>query len=596
MMPPAASPFPLPFAALPLSTRADVAQLCAALARPVLDRASAGGARVRLGTSGAHFTDVAAEIEGFARPLWGLAPLHAGGFSGPDWPRIAAGLAAGTDPTHPEYWGAVADSEQPIVEMAGLGLALALAPDALWHRQPGAARQNIVTWLRQAESRRPADNNWWFFRIMVGLGLARVGQRPDSTAREEAFTRLEAFHRGDGWYDDGRTNQRDHYIAFAFHFYALIYAALASDDDPARAALFRARARAFAADYRHWFAADGSALPFGRSLTYRFAHAAFWGALAFANEAALPWGLIKGLYLRNLRWWMARPMSDRDGVLSLGYAYASQLLGEEYNSPASPYWAMKAFLPLALPDTHPFWQAEELADDAAALPAIQPHPGFILFRAGDQTIALASGQSSAKHRQAAAKYGKFAYSTAFGFSVESDTTSLARGAFDSTLALSDDGGAHWRQRGASTVAVQDGALVSVWHPWPDVTVQTELVPAAPWHVRRHVIRTPRPLLSAEGGFALDRTGDSPAGPIVQQNAGSGFACVRAPAGFSGLRDLDGRRDGEVVRALPNTNVMAARTLIPMLLAPLPAGQTRLVCAVLALPADQSPAAWDAPPA
>jgi hypothetical protein len=226
---------------------------------------------------------------------------------------------------------------------------------------------------------------------------------------------------------------------------------------------------------------------------------------------------------------------------------------------------------------------------------IQPHPGFILFRAGGQVIALASGQASAKHRQAAAKYGKFAYSTAFGFSVESDVTGLARGAFDSTLALSDDGGAQWRQRAAGTVAVRDGALVSVWHPWPDVTVETTLVPAAPWHVRRHVVRTPRPLLSAEGGFALDRTGDAPADPVVRQDAAAGFACIRAPAGFSGLRDLGGQRAGEVVRALPNTNVMAARTLIPMLLAPLPAGETRLACAVLALPGDQAPAAWDTPP-
>jgi hypothetical protein len=32
---------------------------------------------------------------------------------------------------------------------------------------------------------------------------------------------------------------------------------------------------------------------------------------------------------------------------------------EDYNSPQSPYWALKAFLPLILPSSHPFWQAKE---------------------------------------------------------------------------------------------------------------------------------------------------------------------------------------------------------------------------------------------
>ena len=32
---------------------------------------------------------------------------------------------------------------------------------------------------------------------------------------------------------------------------------------------------------------------------------------------------------------------------------------EDYNAPGSPYWALKTYLMLALPESHPFWQAEE---------------------------------------------------------------------------------------------------------------------------------------------------------------------------------------------------------------------------------------------
>ena len=55
----------------------------------------------------------------------------------------------------------------------------------------------------------------------------------------------------------------------------------------------------------------------------------------------------------------------------------------------------------------------------------------------------------------------------------------------------------------------DGAttwLRSMWYPWPDVAVETWLVPPSPaaplWHLRIHRIRSARVLLSAEGGWAI----------------------------------------------------------------------------------------------
>ena len=49
-----------------------------------------------------------------------------------------------------------------------------------------------------------------------------------------------------------------------------------------RCARFRERARIFAGDFICWFDADGAALPYGRSLSYRFGEAAFWAAYVFA--------------------------------------------------------------------------------------------------------------------------------------------------------------------------------------------------------------------------------------------------------------------------------------------------------------------------
>ena len=72
----------------------------------------------------------------------------------------------------------------------------------------------------------------------------------------------------------------------------------------------------------------GAAIPFGRSLTYRFACGAFFAALAVAEVSDMPAplssaGAVKGFLLRHMRWWATH--SDdifcSDGTMNIGYLY-----------------------------------------------------------------------------------------------------------------------------------------------------------------------------------------------------------------------------------------------------------------------------------
>lgn len=94
-----------------------------------------------------------------------------------------------------------------------------------------------------------------------------------------------------------------------------------------------------AKDFIHFFDPSGACIPFGRSLTYRFACASFWGALAFADvdlPGGLSWGVVKGVYLRHLRWWFSRPeIFNSDGTLTIGWAYPNLNMAEAYNSPST---------------------------------------------------------------------------------------------------------------------------------------------------------------------------------------------------------------------------------------------------------------------
>lgn len=124
-------PYPVPTATTvkaiisnPVSSRDDLVDLLHALVTPLSAAQSEGGARVRVGFSGTHFDTSAAEMEGYARALWGLTPLLSiepdrPGFEGmrQKWAR---GLAEGTNPKSEEYWGDVMNHDQRMVEMAAL--------------------------------------------------------------------------------------------------------------------------------------------------------------------------------------------------------------------------------------------------------------------------------------------------------------------------------------------------------------------------------------------------------------------------------------------------------------------------------------------
>jgi len=574
----------LPFAANPLRTRADVQQLARDLASPLVPHFSPGRAQVKLGAGLGHFGEQPGWLEGFARPLWGLVPLAAGGGAFDHWPLWQQGLASGVDPAHTEYWGLAGDYDQRSVEQAAFGFSLLLAPEKFWEPLPSTTRGQLVTWLLRINEVKIVQSNWLYFRILVNLALRRRGQPFSQEQIDADLAQADTFHLGDGWYSDGADTAHhrdgrtgDYYVPMAFQFYALIYAKLSSDT--ARAAIFTERARAFAQDFQHYFAADGSALPFGRSLAYRFAQGAFWGALAFADVEALPWGVMKGLYLRHLRWWMRQPIFSETGLLTIGYTFPNLLMAESYNSPGSPYWAMKALLPLALPETHPFWQAEEAP--LPQRPSVHTVPGANLIlttNPGGDVTALSPGQPCLDWpRNAPHKYSKIAYSTRFGFSVPASVATPAEGGLDSVLSLSEDGRFFRHREHCLDATMRDGVAYSGWQPWPDVEVRTWLIADATGHTRVHHLRIARKLWALEAGFAANWT--------TRAHLEVNPTEVRTPTGVSSLKNLLGEREPGSVDLGANSHLFASLATMPVLRSTHEAGDHWLACRVGGEPAE-----------
>lgn len=72
---------------------------------------------------------------------------------------------------------------------------------------------------------------------------------------------LDSFYRGDGWSNDGPqgVHMMDYYSgSFAIQFLQLLYAKLAGETDPERAAEFKSRAEQYAIDFVHYSDEEGT--------------------------------------------------------------------------------------------------------------------------------------------------------------------------------------------------------------------------------------------------------------------------------------------------------------------------------------------------
>ena len=551
-----------------LSTKQDFQALMHLFLDPLKPYYSAGGARLHLGETGVTYGQAAIELEAFSRPLWALVPFWMGGGSDPEFEDIyRRGLAAGSDPENPEYWGECKDYDQCFVEMAAIACGLLNAPEKLWDPLSGAEKQNLARWLDQINHHQIPECNWQFFMILVNLALKKCGMPYDAENMARGLARIDSYYSGDGWSTDGASPQKDYYIPWAIQYYGVLYAKFAADTDPERAALYRSRAELFARQFIYWFDENGAALPYGRSLTYRFAQNCFWAACVWAGLEPFPLGVMKGLIVRNFNWWLDQKMFDRDGILTIGYCYPQMYMAERYNAPGSPYWGMKSFILLALPDSHPFWSAE--AEPMPALDALKPmpHANMLVARTKGRVTAYAAGVNEGHgHGQFPEKYAKFAYDTRFGFCASRSREVIYQAAPDSMLAFVIDDNVFVRKVSLSH-EIRADRVVSKWSPFPGITVTTTVLLTADGHIRRHEIESAYPCEAYDCGFAVPNFAPG----YVESTAGGAATARNAAVSCT----VSGSGEGTVIKCDPNVSLYSTNVCIPAVRYAIPEGRTVL---------------------
>lgn len=192
-----------PLAGNRFETREDVVSACNALFEPLLPYFSSGKARVQIDASASTHDRAAGDLEGWARPLFGIVPMVAGGGFFAYWEIYREGLKNGTDPQHTEYWGRVEAKDQRHVEATAIGLALMMVPEHIWEPLDEISKANAVKWLLNCRNTEYDASNHMFFRVILDLGLRNVGIGVDRSMTDHYLDRLESLYIADGWYRDG---------------------------------------------------------------------------------------------------------------------------------------------------------------------------------------------------------------------------------------------------------------------------------------------------------------------------------------------------------------------------------------------------------
>lgn len=300
----------------------------------------------------------------------------------------------------------------------------------------------------------------------------------------------------------------------------------------------------------------------------------------------------------------------------------NMFLSEDYNSPQSVYWALKSFIVVALGPDHPFWTGTESKCDEGAYGGVKylPAPRQILCNhpsSNHHFLLNPSQYLTRPFKNATAKYCKFAYSSAFTFSLTVGNIVASQLAPDNALLLSRDGTETWATKTcctdaevgvfsvfSRTLSTEHLTVASArWYPWANrqVSVTTTLIPPSnrwpDWHIRVHKIQIHKGSLDylhiLEGGFSIagrrrsdglllpmlspDELGPSPQLGAVEgiyQQEGDNSIAIFSSAGASGIAvesmyqgvSSDNKKPITTVTPIKseaNTNLTTVRAMMPI---------------------------------
>lgn len=306
-----------------------------------------------------------ATLEGMARTLFMASPLiredstvSINGIRLADYYRRQLSLLVDKNsPQHIEHRGN-RGACQDLVEFGALGVSFFICGDVIFDRLPQATRDSLYVLMESYADGPTVPQNWRFFNLFVMSFMKSRGYAINDALMTKYLSELMADYRGNGWYFD--QPNYDLYSMWAYQLYGKLWSVFYGRQHyPDVAAFFEKNHEEMYTSYPYLFARNGFMPMWGRSNMYRFAAIA---PLAWGEKCNHGWmrRIASGCLLQFLQ--NPNFLAD-DGVPTPGFYGLFDPVLQGYSCRGSVFWCAKAFLPLILPETDPYWSAVENEGD-----------------------------------------------------------------------------------------------------------------------------------------------------------------------------------------------------------------------------------------
>ena len=357
---------------------------------------------------------------------------------------------------------------QDLVEFGALGVSFFVCGDVIFDPLPKVTRDSLYALMESYADGPTVPQNWRFFNIFVMSFFKSRGYEVNDALMTRYLAELMADYRGNGWYFD--QPNYDLYSMWAYQLYGKLWSVFYGRKHyPDVAAFFEHNLEEMYGGYPCLFARDGKMPMWGRSNMYRFAAVA---PLAWGETANYGWmrRIASGCLLQFLQ----NPdfIAD-DGVPTPGFYGLFDAVLQGYSCRGSVFWCAKAFLPLMLPDSHPYWSDRENEGDWEKLQKGEVRnnwlegPKMLITNYADMAASELRAYCDydvnrpwPEHFRASEQYNRLAYNTAFPWMADGKNGEVAM-----NYVVYNDSARKWEPiRRYTTVGFSDGILERT--AWP----------------------------------------------------------------------------------------------------------------------------------
>lgn len=247
---------------------------------------------------------------------------------------------------------------QHTVECASLAIGLFLCREVIWDTYTKDEKDRVAAYLSNFGHAHTGHHNWRLFNMLILAFLDHEGYEVDRDMIRDHAQAIVSYYAGDGWYRDGHLF--DYYCPWAFHVYGPLWNQwYGYEREPYLAEKIEEYSNRIAETFPQMFDADGRVTMWGRSGIYRSAASAPLAANFMLKHPMANPGLARRIASGAVLQFAGREECFYEGVPCLGFYGPFQPLIQDYSCAASPLWIANAFVCLALPKDHPFWNVPE---------------------------------------------------------------------------------------------------------------------------------------------------------------------------------------------------------------------------------------------